>query len=99
MEDIVAKWKLVCDMTYGGATPVEKIVIPDIRIPDDYEYLTLGFYWEQASKKRVDDIGTFVEPTVVRSFKELHAPRILFEYPGVYTWFAYSFPSCDVYLW
>lgn len=101
-------WRNVCNMAYFRKDIVSELIV----IPEDgeYEYLeTLDLEWEDAYvtldyawknvSKLTNKHGEFLQPLVVPEFKEIYVPRILFSSPGVYSWFSYSFPNCNVFFW
>lgn len=59
---------------------------------DNFEQLTLDYVWCEYSKK-------FKNVMMVPELKRIYVPRTLFECLGVYKWFEYSFPNCDITFW
>lgn len=58
----------------------------------NFEQLTLDHAWSEYSKK-------FHMVLEVPELKKIHVPRALFECLGVYKWFDYSFPNCEITFW
>lgn len=101
-------WRRVCNMAYFRKDIVSELIV----IPEDGEYeflekldlewehacFTLDYAWKTISKL-TDANGEFLQPLVVPELKEIYIPNILFQSPGVYSWFSYSFPNCKVFFW
>jgi len=80
--------KQLCDMAYYRKNVVREILV------EDNDGLTLESVWREYSKQKVD--GEYIQPYIMFELKKIVVPRNLFEAPGIYTWFAYSFPECEI---
>lgn len=95
-------WQHICEMAYRRENIVDGVVIPigeydEIKKHYDEE-ITLDYTWKTWSRLRDSD-GKYIDALVVPELKEIYVPRILFETPGVYAWFNYSFPNCSIFFW
>lgn len=100
-------WQKICDMAYYRNNIVKEVVtgwtehgnIVDFKHEaSNFEEITLEHTWKNFSQLK-DDNGNFLEALVVPELQEIFIPRILFEAPGVYTWFQHSFPNCLILFW
>lgn len=101
-------WSHVCDMAYFRKGIVsELVVIPEegeyeylkkLDVEWEHAYITLDYTWKNVSKL-TNKHGEFLQTLVVPELEEIYVPRILFESPGVYSWFSYSFPNCKIFFW
>ena len=95
-------WNTLCQMAYTREGIVEELcVYPSSNNEaafyernscDNFEQLTLDYVWTEYSKK----FHTVLE---VPELKKIYVPRALFECLGVYKWFEYSFPNCEIKFW
>jgi hypothetical protein len=101
-------WRQICDMAYLRENIITKlVVIPEeeeynylkkLDIEWEHQHITLSYAWRNISKL-TDKNGEFLNPLVVPELEEIYVPNILFQAPGVYTWFSYSFPNCKIFFW
>jgi hypothetical protein len=110
-QEEVLKWQLIwnrlCNMAYYRTDIANEVVTGRAEHGDifDYQYeasnfqeITLDHTWKKFSSLK-DENGNFLEALVVPEVQEIYVPRILFEGPGVYTWFLHSFPNCLILFW
>lgn len=105
-EDVISKWQTiwmqVCDMAYERTNIVEELVVkPTTSIEEAFykhnscknaEEISLDYTWKKYSQTHSDAL-------VVPELKRIYVPRTLFECIGVYAWFNYSFPNCEIHFW
>jgi len=82
--------KQVCEMAYNRTNIVREILV------ENNDGLTLESVWREYSKQKIGN--EYVQPYIIFELKKIVVPRDLFEAPGIYTWFAYSFPVCEIVL-
>lgn len=80
--------KQVCEMAYHRTNIVREIVV---EINDG---LTLETVWREYSKQKYGN--EYIQPYIIFELKKITVPSDLFVAPGIYTWFAYSFPECEI---
>lgn len=63
------------------------------RNPKNYYEITLDYCWKEFCKIHKES------PQVIPELKEIYVPETLFACPGVWSWFSYSFPNCNIKFW
>lgn len=97
-----AFWSRLCTMAYTREDIAEELcvypktnneaVFYERNCCSNLDTLHLDHMWEKYSKQ-------YHEALVVPELKKIHVPRALFECLGVYKWFEYSFPNCEITFW
>jgi hypothetical protein len=104
-DDIVLRWTMfwtkLCDMAYFREGICSELKIhPEFTIEynlketfqfPNFNELTLDYTWNNPE--------IYKEALVVPELKTLYVPKCLFECLGVYKWFEYSFPNCEILFW
>lgn len=104
-ENVVYKWQTfwthVCDMAYYRKDVCSELKIfpsfdVEVNLSETYKFtnfneLTLDYIWDNPKK--------YNQALVVSELKTIFVPKCLFECIGVYKWFEYSFPNCEIVFW
>jgi hypothetical protein len=97
-------WRKICDMAYYRKRVTSKIttkydgVFLDNIVKKDYTEYTFDYIWYQISKAKSPQ-GLHIDALIVPELLEIYVPRVLFECAGVYVFFRYSFPNCEIHYW
>lgn len=96
-------WNTLLRMAYLREGIVDRLAVLTSQVDDlcfyerqsakNYYEITFEYSWREFCKTHKDSIH------VVPELKEVYVPKCLFQCPGVWALFNYSFPNCKVIFW